>query len=48
MGAESGGTGGPPAVEKSAGYVPQETMIFQYPFLDTYENFAFSDIFKIR
>ena len=49
MGVESGGRGdASPAVEKSAGDVPPEIMIFQYLFLDIQENFAFSNIFKIK
>ena len=36
-----------PAVEKSAGDVSPEIVLFQHLFfLDTYENFAFSTIFK--
>ena len=37
-----------PAVEKSAGYVPPVITIFQYLFIDTCENFAFSNIYKIK
>ena len=52
MGVESGGTGGrvpPPSVEKSAGDVPPRNEdIFIFFFLNTYENFAFSNIFKIK
>ena len=51
MGVESGGGGrgdASPAVEKSAGDVPPEMMIFQHLFLDTNEKFVFSTIFKIK
>ena len=43
-----GGGDASPAVEKSAGDVPPEIMIFQDLFLHTHENFAFSTIFKIK
>ena len=50
MGVESGGKGGDasPAVEKSAGDVTPEIMIFQYIFLDTFATFPFSNIFEIK
>ena len=50
MGVGSGGTGdASPAVEKSAVDVPPEITIFHYIFfLNTYENFSFSNIFKIK
>ena len=51
MGAESGGGDGgrrPRSREISEGR-PPEIMIFQYFFfLDTYQNFTFSNIFKIK
>ena len=46
--ASKAGGGGRSKVEKSAGDVPPEIMIFQHLFYDTYENFAFSTIFKIK
>ena len=52
MGVESGGGGGrrdaSPAVEKSAGDVPQKSRYFSIFFIDTCENFAFPNIFKIK
>ena len=49
IGVESGGMGdASPAVEKSAGDVPPEIMIFQYLCLDTFANIAFSNIFEIK
>ena len=50
MGVESGGMGeASPAVEKSARDVPPRNYdISASFFLDTYDNFAFSTIFKIK
>ena len=49
MGVKSGGDGGTrPPVEKSAGDVPPEMRIFHELFLDTNENFAFFNIFKMK
>ena len=43
-----GGGDASPAVEKSAGNVPPETVIFSIFFLKTFANFVFSNIFEIK
>ena len=53
IGVESGGGGrgnASPAVEKSAGDVPSRNydISVSFFFLDTYSNFAFSNIFNIK
>ena len=50
MGVKSWGMGdaSPQLKIPAAGDVPPEIRIFQYFFLDTYKNFAFSNNFKIK
>ena len=49
MGVESGGDGGTrPPQPKNQGGCPPRNYDISVSFLDTYSNFAFSNIFKIK